>query len=476
MVKLDKNDFLKISGAEIKGEPQEFSVNGVTVDSRKVFPGEAFFAIKGNNLDGHGFIKDAFSKGAEIAVVEKKWLNENIQYFPERTFVAVNDTLKSLQELANNHRRKFSIPLIAITGSNGKTTTKDITAQVLSKKMKILKTEGNLNNHIGMPLTLLRLNEEHRIAVVEIGINHKGELMQLCEIAEPTHGIITNIGRAHLEFLSTVEGVAEEKSQLFKYLGQNGTAFVNIDDELVAKYQNLVGIKITYGQNKLAQVRGKITGIAENGCINMEVKKTQIYLQIPGKHQFYNALAACAVGLTFGVEIEEIKNALETFRPGNKRMEIIDIGSVKFINDSYNANPDSVKVALETLKNMEIENGGRKVVVFGDMFELGEKSIEEHRKIGKLASELRFDFLFTVGNNAKFTATEAIKSRMQNVEHFNDKHKLARYLKEFLQENDIVLIKGSRGMKMEEILDFYSKLEDEQELEFIVPTLTKFKF
>jgi len=425
------------------------TVQGISIDSRRIKEGEVFFAIKGERFDGHDFLNEAFQKGALAAVVTR-----NISPPGDRTLVVVDDTLKALQDLATYYRSKFPLPVIAITGTNGKTTTKDMIADILSQRYNVLKSLGNLNNHLGVPLTLFGLERSHQVAVVEMGANHFGEIERLCQIAGPNYGLITNVGKGHLEFFETLEGVASAKGELFQYLNGQGKAFVNLDDPWVVKKADFVTDIITYGFNEKADVRGEYLGSDDLGRPRLRVNgEVEIQLSVLGKHNIYNALAAACVGLEFGVGSDTIKRTLEGFRGESKRMELIDWAGVRILNDSYNSNPDSARAALEVLAKLKVTGGGRRIAVLGDMLEQGEVSFKEHRLLGSLTASLKIDALLTYGEASRATAEGALESGLKRVHHFTTKGELIKFLKDFLREGDLILIKGSRGMAMEEVVE-----------------------
>jgi UDP-N-acetylmuramoyl-tripeptide--D-alanyl-D-alanine ligase len=426
----------------------EMKLKGISTDSRSVLPGELFIAIRGENFDGHGFVADAFARGAVCAIVDHAWTSSS-----DRPCIIVEDTTKALGMIARLYRRKFSLPIIAVAGSNGKTTTKEMMTAVLRRRYRVLSTKGNLNNQIGVPQTIFRLRPSHDIAVVEIGTNHLGELKYLCDILEPTHGIITNIGHEHLEFFGDLDGVAGEEGELFKYLGKSGIAFVNADDERVVSLSKRVKHKIGYGfSDKRASIQGKMSGIDARGCFNFAIKMKgkkpfAVDLAVPGKHNMANALAAAVAGLSFRVPANEVRYALGKFSGFSKRMEVFTAGGVKVLNDTYNANSDSVIPALETMQIMEAR--GKKIVVLADMRELGACSEKEHRRIGEAVEEMGFEYLLTYGSEAKYLYEDA---GVKHKYYFARQDELSEKLCGLVSAGDVVLIKGSRGMKMENVV------------------------
>lgn len=421
---------------------------GISTDSRTTTRGDVFFALHGEKFDGHAFIARAFERGAILAVIDEHAATD------AQPVVVVRNTTVALGQLAHRHRKKFAIPFIAIAGSNGKTITKDMVGSVLSRKFSVLKTEGNLNNHIGVPQTLFRLHDRHDVAVIELGTNHPGELSYLCDIVEPTHGLITIIGREHLEFFSDLNGVAKEEGALFDALAARGTAFVNVDDPLIMQKGKRLRRKITYGfAKKPIHVRGTLLKIDDKARCSLGIhvrgnKEFFVRLKIPGKHLGTNALAAAAVGSAFRVPLRDIQKSLEQFTGTARRMEVLHVGGVTILNDTYNANPDSMVAALETLQAMRAD--GKKIAVLADMLELGTHTEEEHRAVGQLTDRCT-DYLLTYGSSARFIHET---SRLARKFHYDQKNILSEYLAELVSPGDVVLIKGSRGMKMEDVVLF----------------------
>lgn len=458
MKKITVKDLQKLTGAEIinKDLLKRRRIAGVVTDSRTVRKDELFFALKGEKFDAHDFIDDVVRNEAAAIVVHREWAVKHDLYF--RTFpcafVIVPDTTIAFGELARIYRRKFDIPVIAIGGSNGKTTTKEMITAVLESKYDVLHTEGNLNNHIGVPQTLFRLTNDHDVAVVELGTNHFGELRYLCEIAEPTHGVITNIGKEHLEFFGDENGVAKEEKELFRCLEEHGGfAFINGDDKYLADEQYEMQKSVSYGRTAKTDIRAKKIAINELGQPRFIVEwhkkdvSFEVKLSAPGLHNVTNALAASAVGLKLKVKPKKIADALRKFSSASKRMEILSHNGIIILNDTYNSNPDSVIVALNTVKSFT--TSGKKIVVLGDMKELGDASKREHTNIGVVASEMKFDALYTFGPFSKYTCEAFGHS---SARHFESKEELSAALKRSLHPGDVVLIKGSRGMKMEEVV------------------------
>jgi len=439
-----------INGSALKKK----TITGVSTDSRTVKPGNLFIALRGEKFDGHHFVEAASVRGALAVVVDIAWKKENEQLVRrlENTVAVVPDTMRAFGELAHAYRSKFSIPLLAVGGSNGKTTTKEMISAVLRTTYAVLSTEGNLNNHIGVPHMLFRLTPKHDIAVLEIGTNHFGELDLLCDIAAPTHALITNIGREHLEFFGDEDGVAKEETTLFRSVTSEGFAFVNSDDKRLVKAGKKVRRTLKYGISRNADVRALHVRANEQGCPEFEIsakgKRGFVRLSAAGLHNVTNAMAAAAVGLKFKVPKKKIISALENYGGVSKRMEIVRRSGITILNDTYNANPDSVIAALKTLQSITAK--GKKIVVLSDMLELGENSEHEHAKIGLAVSDLEFEYLLTFGPLSRFTH-EA--SKLAFAEHFDSKVDLIESLKDKIAPGDAVLVKGSRGMKMEEVVE-----------------------
>jgi UDP-N-acetylmuramoyl-tripeptide--D-alanyl-D-alanine ligase len=434
---------------------KNFKISGISIDSRTIKADELFIAIRGDQFDGHNFITKAIEMGATSLIVERRWAEANAAmivsiHVPR---LIVENTVHALGHLARAYRLKHKIPFIAVAGSNGKTTTKEMLKSILSQKYNVLCTEGNLNNHIGVPLTLFKLSKKHEAAVIEIGTNHPGEIKYLCTILEPTHGVITNIGCEHLEFFGSIEGVAKAEGELFDWLAKHkGTSFINMDDKLIVHLKRPKKT-ICYGfTSRGALIKGTVRSFDANGKALLQVKPRinkafDVSIGVPGEHNAKNALAAIAVGLTLKVPRVNIQNALNSFQSASKRMQIKQTDKIVILNDTYNANPDSTYAALATLRIM-ISNG-RKIAVLSDMLELGHKAEELHRQIGKALDQYNVDILYTVGTLSKYIYDSAF---VKTKAHFENKTLLIEHLLRTLGSSDVVLIKGSRGMRMEEVV------------------------
>lgn len=413
--------------------------NKVSIDTRKIEPGCIFVAIKGERFDANTFAKEALEKGAGYVIID------NAQYFIDERTILVEDSLETLQELAKFHRQFLQLPIIALTGSNGKTTTKELINAVLSKTFRTKATIGNLNNHIGVPLTLLSFTKETQIGIVEMGANHQKEIEFLCEIAQPDYGYITNFGKAHLEGFGGVEGVIKGKSEMYAYLKANGkTAFVNLDDEI--QNQKTSDIKrITFSQ-KETNVNVFIDEVTANPLVKIKALGTEINSNLIGLYNANNINAAITIGHNLEVPTADIKSAIEGYIPENNRSQLMVKGSNEIILDAYNANPSSMMVALENFIQLD---KSKKIIIIGDMYELGEESLVEHKGIvGFLEKNSNFECHF-VGKD--FYANKVQNSNFRFYKTFDD---FAEFLPQRKPENSIILIKGSRGMALERTLEF----------------------
>ncbi|MFZ1320469.1 MAG: UDP-N-acetylmuramoyl-tripeptide--D-alanyl-D-alanine ligase [Ignavibacteria bacterium] len=442
------------AGKEIKNR-----FSGVSIDSRTVGKNEIYYAIKGENLDAHKFLPAVFLKGIKLAVVSEKWFIKNKNKYKGNSIVAVKDTTEALGQFAAAHRSRLNIPVFCIGGSNGKTTTKDLVSAVLSKKFKVLKTEGNFNNHIGLPLTLLKLNKSHEIAVLEVGCNHFKEVEYLMQIAKPDFGMVTNIGKEHLEFFKDLKGVAKAEFELYDYIEKtSGTALMNFDDKFVRdkskKMKNAKVITYSYNFKFKNDITGEFVGYNKKYQPVIKIKNSaksfNVTISTFGKHSVFNGLAAAAAGLSLGVSASSVKSALGNFKESSsKRMEILDHNGIKFINDTYNSNPESVRMGIETM--LGYKTGGEKYAVLSDMLELGKGSVSEHSEIGKFIKRSGVKNLYTFGKYSWNTFKGA--GNLKNNFHFENKIDLAEFLKRNLKPGDVVYVKGSRGMKMEEVIN-----------------------
>jgi UDP-N-acetylmuramoyl-tripeptide--D-alanyl-D-alanine ligase len=414
----------------------------ICTDSRKVDRKSIFFSLKGEHYNGNSCAESALNNGCEFAVIDEPKYNKDNRY------ILVNNSLKTLQGLAKFHRSKIKVPIIGITGTNGKTTTKELINAVLSKKYKTLATIGNLNNHIGVPQTILSITNETEIAIIEMGANHIGEISELCEIAQPDYGIITNIGKAHLEGFGNFEGVIRTKSELYNWINKkDGVLFVNFENDILsALSKNLK--RITYGNSNNSDIIGHF--IEANPFLELEWinKNTNqpitIKSKLVGKYNYENILAAITIGNFFNVENNLIIKAIEEYIPSNNRSQIIKSERNTIIMDAYNANPSSMEVAIDNFSAISYEN---KIVILGDMFELGNDSEKEHKNILNLINRKNFSKILLVGN--MFYKI----NKNKNIPTFQNIEDLAIWLKKNELKGATILVKGSRGVKMEKILE-----------------------
>jgi UDP-N-acetylmuramoyl-tripeptide--D-alanyl-D-alanine ligase len=437
---------------------EAMDIKGISIDSRKIKEGELFIAIKGDRFDGHDFVPAAIKNGAWGALVDRAVLERDQAGLGGlRNILPVEDTLVALQEMSHLHRKKYSIPLIGITGSNGKTTTKEMLAGILKRLGPVLKNEGNLNNHIGVPLTLLRLEPRHRAAVIEMGMSAPGEIDLLARLASPNVGIITNAGPAHLEFLGTVEKVAEAKAELLGNLRSYGTAVLNADDPHFSLFRKEWGGQtLTFGIERKADVTATEINPGEqftDFTLIANGRQEFVRLRAVGKYNVYNALAASAAALAVGMSPDAVKTGLDEFEPVAMRSELRLVRGRTVLADYYNANPGSVQAALETLVGLRA--GAGSVAVLGDMLELGEAGPEIHKEIGRSAARLGVGTVITLGPLSKHVLEGALEAGMPHSRLFaaGSHAEAAALLKQHSKNGDAVLIKGSRGMKMEKILE-----------------------
>lgn len=408
----------------------------VETDTRKLKKGDIFFALKGPNYNGNHYTQQALQAGASYCIADEPSDNKDDR------IILVENCLSMLQQLAKKHRQQFNIPFIAITGSNGKTTTKELLQQVISSSYKSYTTLGNLNNHIGVPLTILRIKQDAEIAIIEMGANHQKEIEGYCEYTMPTHGIITNIGKAHLEGFGGEEGIKKGKGELFEYLKKNaGTAFINNDSETLIEISKGIKEVITYGT-----INADYTGIVQNDESYLQVKITKganlplIKSQLIGNYNLPNILAAVCVGKYFNVPDNKIKDALESYTPSNSRSQLIKKDSNEIILDAYNANPSSMKAAIENFAKMK---GDKKILILGSMMELGADSDKEHEGIISLIKKYNWEDVVLTG--------DGFKNIPDGFLHFTLSTEAAKWFKQKRIENTLVLIKGSRSMQMEKV-------------------------
>jgi UDP-N-acetylmuramoyl-tripeptide--D-alanyl-D-alanine ligase len=453
MERIRLHDVTRTLGLPAGGDG-DVTVSGVSIDTRTLSPGDLFFAVRGERLDGHAFVDGAFERGAAAAVVERG----TGPFAAEGPILLVEDTVTALQDLSAWYRHRFEPSLVAVTGSNGKTTTKDMIAGALSTRMSTHKTQGNLNNHIGVPLTLFGLARDHAAAVVEMGMNHEGEIARLAELADPGIGVITNVSPAHLETMRDLDAVARAKGELLDALPADGAAVLNADDARVMAQRSRTRAKVvTFGLSDRADVRAARVEEHTGGTSLELAGGVMIDVPLPGRHNVMNALAAIAVSQVLGVDAEDAARGIASFSPSAMRMAVTRIGGRTILNDAYNANPGSLAAALETL--MGVAAGRPTAAVLGDMLELGSESRTAHREAGERAAALGIDYLFLFGTEVAALAegAEANGIARERVRTYETKAALKEELEALLPTNAVVLVKGSRGMRMEEVVELLGR-------------------
>ncbi len=442
------HEIIEATGGKIIQGSRNARVSAVSIDSRTIGKGELFVAIKGRRFNGHKFISAAQSAGACCVMVSKL-----PQVLPQVPVILVKDTVRALMALGFRHRSRFNIPIVVITGSNGKTTAKEILKHLLSQKFNVLSNPGTQNNYIGASLSILKLSPAHQMAVLEIGTNRPGEIDRLSWMLQPSAAIITNIGPSHLEFLRDLSGVLKAKLELLKNLAKGGRLILNADDELLSKVKAVGFTRITFGLNKnsdfyaqdIKQQAEKIS-FSLNGEQRFEFKAF-------GRHNVYNALAGIACAKSFGLTFPEIKNALSSFQALPLRMQLLEHKNIRIVNDCYNSNPGSLACALDYLQ--EYICAGKKILVCGDMLELGKRAGALHQQIGRKVAENRIDFLITVGELSRNVASGASRAGMKKdlIRSCSNASQAAKFLRKIITPGDFILIKGSRAMQMESIVD-----------------------
>jgi UDP-N-acetylmuramoyl-tripeptide--D-alanyl-D-alanine ligase len=424
---------------------------GYSIDSRTVKPGELFFAVKGERLDGHDYVGAAFEKGAAAAVIRKDQLQ---RYSNKSRLLSVDDTLVALQTLATAVRRLWAKPLVGVTGSAGKTTTKEAIAHVLGSRFRVLKSEGNFNNHFGLPLMLLKLEPEHDVAVIEMGMSHAGEIRALAKIAQPEIGVVTNVAPVHLEFFDSLAGIARAKYELIESLPANGSAVLNADDEYVSQFgRGFKGKVITYGTLPTADVRAENiqSSGAEGSSFDVVTAsgRERACLPLVGAHNVLNALAAVSVGLARGMKLSETVVALASLAPADKRGQVLKLGTITVINDCYNSNPKALHAMVDALAEMK---AGRRIVVAGEMLELGPAAEDMHRTAGRHIAEKKLDILIGVRGLAQ-AMVDSARQGGARAEFVSTPEQAGDWLARETRDGDVVLLKASRGVKLEKALD-----------------------
>ncbi|MDY6838297.1 MAG: UDP-N-acetylmuramoyl-tripeptide--D-alanyl-D-alanine ligase [Thermodesulfobacteriota bacterium] len=452
------SDVLAATGGQLVSGDHQTPVAGISTDTRSIHQGELFIAISGERCDGHEFVKMAHEKGAIGAMVSEAYTAEASSGLDkDKCWIAVSDTVKALGDLAAFRRRQSEVSVVAITGTNGKTTTKEMTASVLGEAFSVLKTPGNFNNLIGLPLTLFGLHEDHDWAVLELAMNRPGEIARLAEICEPQIGVVTNIGAGHLQGVKDIDGVMEAKGELLHALGEDGTAVLNIDDQRVCRLaEEFKGRVVSFGIHSSAEVWAVPISQSRSNCsfdLGWYDESVRVSLEIPGRGAIYNALAAAAVGCRLGLSMEEVKKGLEGTAPMPGRMEVLMLpGGLSVINDTYNANPASMALSIDTL--CSLRGNGRSIAVLGDMMELGDHAERAHRELGVLVARAGIARLYATGQFAGVLAEGAIGAGMEAEATFvGSREEIVETLMGNLGPGDWVLVKGSRLMAMEKVVE-----------------------
>ena len=442
-VRISINNSEKLSKIikEITGVRLTSPITGITTDSRDCEPGDLYIALLGDRSNGHHYLQDVDAMDASAALISERNSNQELNLYQ----IIVEDTRKTLGLIANKWRNIFNIPIIAITGSNGKTSTKELLYHVLKDKYNVHATEGNYNTSIGLPLSLFGINKNHDISIIEMGANQPGDIKYLCEIAEPTHGLITNISSSHLEGFQSIENIVETKGALFHYL-ENGISFINYADERVKSINNS-GNKVTYGLNAGCDFPVDIHH-DDDGSILLTIDAQEIKTKSKNLSFVKNIIAVSAVAVTLDIEWELLQERILTFKPPKGRCKVLTYNSITIIDDTYNANLESCVAAIDYL--MAFTGSGRKILVLGDMLELGVASTQQHEKLGSKCSEANLDAVFTIGKETM--STQSVINGVPINLHYHNSDDLISSLKSQLKDNDKVLFKGSRGMKMEKII------------------------
>ena len=451
-MKLDLSRAAEFMQASGEFDPQAIA-GGYSIDSRTIQPQELFFAVQGERLDGHDFVDAALSRGAVAAVVRR----DHLARFPAQTpLLAVDDTLVALQQLAAVVRKLWGKPLIGVTGSAGKTTTKEIVAHVLATKHRVLKSQGNLNNHFGLPLQLLKLEPEHEIAVIEMGMSHAGAITSLAKLAQPNCGVVTMVAPVHLEFFDSIAGIARAKYELIDSLPADGIAVLNADDAYVSEFgRDFHGKVVTFGLQKPADIRAEnIEALRPVGSafdVVSDDKRVRAALPLLGEHSVYNALAAVAVGLQYGVTLQEAAESLASLSAGDKRGVLLEYDGATIINDCYNSNPKALDSMVRSLAQMPAQ---RRIVVAGEMLELGPSGEAMHRDCGQLMGTYGVDLVLGVRGLARFIVQGANAANVA-AEFAATPEEAAEWLQRNVKPGDLVLLKASRGVRLERALELW---------------------
>jgi UDP-N-acetylmuramoyl-tripeptide--D-alanyl-D-alanine ligase len=455
MNSLSLSEIASLSATRLELGNSDLAISHVSTDSRTIKPGDLFVALCGEHFDAHNFLEQVAKAGAAGALVSRDPPPGLPQTF---AILRAADTLVAYQNLAANYRKTLPLKVLGITGSNGKTSTKDFAASILGRAFRVTKTEGNFNNHVGLPRTILEANSDHQFAVWELGMNHPGEIAALARIASPDAGIITNIGIAHIEFMGSREAIAQEKGALAEAIDPGGFVVLNADDDFSGSIANRTRARVIFAGIEEGAIRAIEVQQTAAGCeftIVESAHRCRAQLPVPGLHMVQNAILAVAAGRAFGVSLEECAAGLVSAPLAKARLQIREIHGVQFIDDSYNANPDSMKAALRTL--MELDADGKRIAVLGRMLELGEESERGHREVGEAAATLGIDHLISIGNDTIALAAE--QAGLENSAIAQDASDAAEMLNEIVGPGDLVLIKGSRSSRTELVLDEFAKLQ-----------------
>jgi UDP-N-acetylmuramoyl-tripeptide--D-alanyl-D-alanine ligase len=446
-------EIAKFAGGSLSSGDGTILIDKVSTDSRTIKRGELFVALRGENFDGHNFVETVATTGAAGAIVDSNWKGKVPQNF---ALIRAKDTLVAYQQLAANYRKSLKLSVVAITGSNGKTSTKDFAAAVLARRFRVTKTQGNFNNHVGLPRTILEATSQDEVAVWEIGMNHPGEVAALAKVAAPDIGIITNIGVAHIEFMGSRERIAEEKGALAEAVGAEGTVILNADDPFTNGIAARARGKVILAGTTAGTIRASEVNQSGSGTdftILEGAHRCRAQLPVPGLHMVQNALLAVATGRVFGLSLEECAAGLVAAPLTKARLQVKEIRAVQFLDDSYNANPDSMKAALRTLVELDAE--GQRIAVLGEMRELGDEAERGHREVGETAAALKIDRLIAIGNVAATIAETAKRAGLDNSSTVASTAEAAELLGELARPGDLVLIKGSRLARTEQVIEAF---------------------
>ncbi|WHH58889.1 UDP-N-acetylmuramoyl-tripeptide--D-alanyl-D-alanine ligase [Petroclostridium sp. X23] len=456
MEPLKVKEIIHATGGELVCGDVNTNITDISTDSRAIKQGMFFVPLRGESFDGHNFIFKAFENGAVGCVTDR-----DIEIMDaDKCIIKVDDTLTALQGIARFYREKFRIPFVAVTGSVGKTSTKDMIACVLEQKFRVLKTKGNFNNEIGLPLTVLGLDSHHHMGITEMGMSGFNEISRLASIVKPECAVITNIGLSHIEKLGSQENILKAKMEVFENFNKSNVAILNGDDPMLFALKDTLPFRTVYFgiENEQSDLRAYDISSSElqGSKFNINIKDNAyiVNIRVIGEHNIYNALAAIAVGLEYHMEIDDILDGISRFKSGKMRQDIFESKGIKVINDCYNASPTSMEAALKVLK--QIENTGNKVAILGDMLEMGEWAYDAHKKVGSDVVKNNIDYLLTMGYNGKYIALGALQSGMpqEKIHSFETHDEVKEFISGFLKSGDAVLVKASRGMKLEIVSEY----------------------